>query len=64
MGAKPKRRHLLAITITFDKPCTKTDAVRMVKDELKDQNFYPYQWDLTGPGEFWVRNIRSRHNRR
>ncbi|MBU1249473.1 MAG: hypothetical protein KKB70_12285 [Proteobacteria bacterium] len=39
MSAK-SRRHEVVLVVTFDKPCTKRQAVAMVKDCVHD-DFYP-----------------------
>lgn len=54
-----KRRHQFVITVTFDKPCTKAEALLEVKDCIHGE-FFTSAWDGRErfPQEFVVKGFR------
>lgn len=58
------RTHTFAITVTFDKKCTASHALREVKDSIHGE-FYPTQRSDDEPGLFKVRKFaRLRNSKR
>ena len=51
-----KRRHTVALVVTFDKPIPHGRAVAAVKDCIHSE-FYPYE-PQTGAGEFKVITVK------
>lgn len=58
MAKRLSRSHTLQITVTMDKPCTATHALREVRDTIYG-TFYPTQYEDNDPGEYRVRSIRK-----
>lgn len=50
------RKHIFAITVTFDKNCTSAHALREVKDSIRGE-FYPTQRTDDDPGLFRVKGF-------
>ena len=50
-----KKTHTLAITVTFDKPCSQADAVHMVRDCIHG-TIYPFH-DRVGEGS--IRAVKT-----
>lgn len=50
------RKHTFTITVTFDKACTASHALREVKDTIHGE-FYPTQRDDSEPGSYRVASI-------
>jgi hypothetical protein len=53
---RTRRTHTFAITVTFDKNCTATHALREVKDTIHGE-FYPTQRSDDEPGLYRVGKI-------
>lgn len=52
------KTHTLTITVTFDRPCSKSEARAMVADNIHGA-FYPVPLREDGPEKFKVRSIKS-----
>jgi len=56
------RKHTFTITVTFDKACTASHALREVKDTIHGE-FYPTQRDDSEPGSYRVNSFgRAKSN--
>lgn len=52
------KTHKITLTVTFDKPCNRAQAVAAVKDNVHG-TFYPVAYTDADPEEFRVRSVRS-----
>lgn len=50
------RKHTFTITVTFDKACTASHALREVADTIHGE-FYPTQFEDSDPGLYRVNKI-------
>lgn len=56
MARKLPRIHTLTISVTFDKGCSASHALREVRDTIHGE-FYPTQRSDDEPGSYRVRKI-------
>lgn len=55
---KLSRTHKVVLKVTFNRPCSASDAVSYVKDNIHG-DFYPTQHEYNAPDEFTVRGAMS-----
>lgn len=55
--AKKQRTHTFRVTVTFDRACTESHALREVADTIHGE-FYPTQRTDDEPGLYRVKNFK------
>lgn len=58
-----KRVHHVIVRVTFDRPCTQSEAVAAVKDEFHGE-FYPDLPRFNSPQSFIVRGVSRPQSKR
>jgi len=56
--AKAAKTHTLLVRVTFNRPCTRSDAVAAVRESIWG-DFYPYMRGDNAPDHFKVAGARS-----